>query len=85
MIDLNDAVERLTYLRKPNRAAEKHGEGLFLPVPRKGEEVEIRGSYLRYVSMPGQAPHQDDTAEGVSRRKHWDKMRRKVAANARMK
>jgi len=85
MMDLFDAVERMTYLRKRHGAAEKHGEGLFLPVPVKGKPVEIRGSLVRYVSMPGQLPADAGTVDSETSRKKWDRLRRKVAANARIK
>lgn len=88
MMDISDAVTR--YLKhainaRYGKGAEKHGEGLFLPVPRKGEIVEIRGSMLRYVSMPGQFPADEASVEAVARGKHWNRMRRKVATNARIK
>ena len=54
---------------------------MFLKIPRRGEEIVIRGSVLRYVSMPGQDPHVDET--DASRDRFWNRTRRVVAKRGR--
>ena len=80
MIDLTKASQRLIRNAIGSRTP---STAIFLSVPRRGEDVEIRGSVLRYVSMPGQRPAVDGLDE--TRRKFWDSLRRKVAAGARIK
>ena len=58
---------------------------MFLKHPRKGEQVEIRGSILRYVSDPGQVPEDAGTTEALPREIFWRKRRIEVAKRSRIR